>query len=392
MSLGVDKASWERVALRDLVRHVTDRVDPVASGLDRFLAGEHIPSSNLAIESWGVIGTDPIGPMFYKRFRPGQVLYVSRRTYLRKVAVPDFEGITGEKTFVLESIARDRLLQEFLPFILSTEHFHAYAIANSRGSVNPYLNWGELSAYEFTLPPLDIQARLSDLLWASDRHRQSVSAAVRSAQAVLLSARSEMFEGSGDDAPAGEFFDITIGRQRSPKHEVGEHLVPYLRSANVTREGIDTNDVKSMNFDPREQEKFGLVDGDVLVSEASASAPSVGMPAVWRADIPGVVCFQNTVLRYRAVDGISVPGYAEHYCHWAFDTGKFLAAASGTNIRHIGVGGAASMKVRRVSIPEQEAFVVKVNLANESVQALRAELGTAKRLLQTLTNDLAGGT
>lgn len=391
MSLSLDKSSWSRVALREIARHVTDRVDPETSGLERFLAGEHIPSNKLAIDSWGVIGTDPIGPMFYKRFKPGHVLYVSRRTYLRKVAVPDFEGITGEKTFILESIDPDRLLQEFLPFVLSTEHFHAYAMANSRGSVNPYLNWGELSAYEFALPPLDTQRRLSALLWAAERHRQSVSAATQSAQAVLLSVRSDMFSGAGEEAPADEFFGITIGRQRSPKHEVGEHVVPYLRSANVTREGIDTSDVKSMNFEPREQAKFRLVDGDVLVSEASASAPSVGMPAVWRADMPGVVCFQNTLLRYRAIDGVSIPGYAEHYCHWAFDTGKFLAAASGTNIRHIGVGGAASMRVRRASIPEQRAFVAKADVAKESVWSLHAELEATKGLLRSLTNDLAGG-
>ncbi|WP_318197199.1 restriction endonuclease subunit S [Streptomyces sp. MCL20-2] len=174
MSLNLDKTAWKRVTLRDVVRHVTDRVDAETSGLERFLAGEHIPSGDLAITDWGVIGCDPIGPMFYKRFKPGHVLYVSRRTYLRKVAVPEFEGITGEKTFVLETLDENLLLQEFLPFVLSAERFHAYAIAHSRGSVNPYLNWGELAAYEFDLPPLDEQQRFADLLWALERYRLSI--------------------------------------------------------------------------------------------------------------------------------------------------------------------------------------------------------------------------
>ncbi|MFD8676533.1 restriction endonuclease subunit S [Streptomyces seoulensis] len=174
MSLNLDKTAWKRVTLSDVVRHVTDRVDAETSGLERFLAGEHIPSGSLSIADWGVIGRDPIGPMFYKRFKPGHVLYVSRRTYLRKVAVPDFEGITGEKTFVLETLDENLLLQEFLPFVLSAERFHAYATAHSRGSVNPYLNWGELAAYEFDLPPLDEQQRLADLLWALERYRLSI--------------------------------------------------------------------------------------------------------------------------------------------------------------------------------------------------------------------------
>lgn len=391
MSLNLDKSSWDRVALRDVVRHVTDRVDPETSGLERFLAGEHIPSSDLAITTWGVVGRDPIGPMFWKRFKPGHVLYVSRRSYLRKAAVPEFEGITGEKTFVLESVDTGVLLQALLPFIMSAERFHAYAIANSRGSVNPYLNWGELAAYEFDLPPLDEQRRIAEVLWALDRHRQAVASSRRSASAVLHRVRSEMFEGSVAEAKADEYFDITIGRQRSPKHETGEHFVPYLRSANVARQGIDIGDVYSMNFELREQEKFALVGGDVLVSEASGSPSSVGMPAAWGEELPGIVCFQNTLLRYRAIEGVSLPAYAEHYCHWAFETGRFLAAASGTNIRHIGVGGATSMTVRRASISEQQAFIAKAAAAAEAVQALEVEWKSVKALLARLTDDLLGG-
>ncbi|MGL5824507.1 MAG: restriction endonuclease subunit S, partial [Nocardioides sp.] len=273
----------------------------------------------------------------------------------------------------------------------ASDTFVAYANAEATGSMNPRLLWGPMQRYEFDLPPLDEQKRIADLLWALDRHRQSVASTSHMARAVLLRVRAEMFDAGTDTARADEFFEITIGRQRSPKHETGEHLVPYLRSANVTLEGIDIGDVKSMNFEPREQERFALMSGDVLVSEASASAPSVGMPAVWLEDLPGIVCFQNTLLRYRAIDGVTLPEYAEHYCYWAFDTGKFLAAASGTNIRHIGVGGATSMRVRRASLPEQEAFVAKATAAARALESLLAELQSTKALLVSLTNDLFGG-
>ncbi len=189
MNLNLDKSAWKRVSLGEVAKHVTDRVDAETSGLERFLAGEHIPSNDLAITQWGVIGRDPIGPMFYKRFKPGHVLYVSRRSYLRKTAVPEFEGITGEKTFVLESRDESVLLQRFLPFVLSAEVFHSYAVANSRGSVNPYINWTELANYEFTLPPVDEQKRLADLLWAPEFHGQGLAtteAALRSTRQILV--------------------------------------------------------------------------------------------------------------------------------------------------------------------------------------------------------------
>lgn len=175
MTLNLDKSTWKRVCLRDVIRHVTDRVNAETSGLERFLAGEHIPSGSLSIREWGVIGRDPIGPMFFKRFRPGHVLYVSRRSYLRKTAVPDFIGICGEKTFVLETLNPTLLSQEFLPFLLSAERFHSYAVAMSRGSVNPYINWTDLAAYEFDLPPLHEQKRIAGLLWAVERHSEKLT-------------------------------------------------------------------------------------------------------------------------------------------------------------------------------------------------------------------------
>jgi type I restriction enzyme S subunit len=62
------------------------------------------------------------------RFRPGHVLYGSRRTYLRKVAVADFEGITANTTFVIEPKDTKVLMPELLPFLMQTESFHEHSV------------------------------------------------------------------------------------------------------------------------------------------------------------------------------------------------------------------------------------------------------------------------
>ena len=148
------KPGWTRVAFGDVVRQVKDRVDPVKAGLERYVAGEHIDTDDLRIRRWGEIGAGYLGPAFHMRFRPGQVLYGSRRTYLRKVAVADFEGITANTTFVLESKDSNVLLTDLLPYIMQTESFHKHSIEKSKGSVNPYVNFSDLATYKFALPPL----------------------------------------------------------------------------------------------------------------------------------------------------------------------------------------------------------------------------------------------
>jgi type I restriction enzyme S subunit len=176
------RAGWTRVAFGDVVRQVKDRVDPEESGLERYIAGEHMDTDDLRIRRWGTIGDGYLGPAFHMRFKPGHVLYGSRRTYLRKVAVADFGGITANTTFVLESKAPRALLPEFLPFVMQTETFHEHAIKQSKGSVNPYINFSDLTWFEFPLPPLAEQRRIVDSLAEIGGARESMLRLIAAAE------------------------------------------------------------------------------------------------------------------------------------------------------------------------------------------------------------------
>ncbi len=121
-------------------------------------------TDDLHIRRWGTVGNGYLGPAFHARFRPGHVLYGSRRTYLRKVAVADFEGVTANTTFVIETRDPNVLLPALLPFIMQTEAFHGFSIKKSKGSVNPYVNFSDIATYEFPLPPPDEQRRIASVL------------------------------------------------------------------------------------------------------------------------------------------------------------------------------------------------------------------------------------
>lgn len=160
--------TYPLVKFGDVVRQVKDKVDPQTAGLERYVAGEHMDTDNLHIRRWGDVGAGYLGPAFHMRFQPGQILYGSRRTYLRKIAVADFEGITANTTYVIEPKDPEVLLPDFLPFVMSTERFHEHSIKQSKGSVNPYINFSDITWYEFPLPPVDEQRRIADLLLAAD--------------------------------------------------------------------------------------------------------------------------------------------------------------------------------------------------------------------------------
>jgi type I restriction enzyme S subunit len=184
MKLELERRQWKPVKFGDFVRQSKEKVDPLSGDVSRVVAGEHMETDNLQIRRWGAVDDGYLGPAFHRRFRPGQVLYGSRRTYLRKVAVADFDGVCSNTTFVLESKAENQLLTEFLPWIMTSEPFHAFAIAKSKGSVNPYVNFSDLAAFGFDLPPIEQQRALADTLWAGQKAISASAELFRAAEEV----------------------------------------------------------------------------------------------------------------------------------------------------------------------------------------------------------------
>ena len=156
----------------DLVKEVKNKVDRDNNPYDYFIAGDHMDTDELHLLRRGVFAGNDVGPAFIRIFKPGQVLYGSRRTYLRKVAVADFEGVTANTTFVLESKDEKILLQRLLPFIMQAD---------------PYVLFSDLADYEVELPDIDKQCELADLLWAMDDVRMSYQNLISATDALVKS-------------------------------------------------------------------------------------------------------------------------------------------------------------------------------------------------------------
>lgn len=370
LGLNLDKSTWTRVRFGDVVRNANGKVkDPETEGVDRIIAMEHLDPGEITVQRWGSLGD---GTTFTRHVKPGQTLFGKRRAYQRKAAFAEFEAVCSGDILTFEAV-EGRMLPEFLPFLVQSNGFYDHALGTSAGSLSPRTNWRDLKDYEFSLPPLDEQKRLADLLWSLERHRQSLGTTEEALDGALNCLRHRAFTNDRATVPASEAFEIVMGRQRSPKFAVGSHLVPYLRSANVTKHGINIDDVKQMNFTPEEQCKYSLRPGDVLVSEASASAKAVGQPAVWQGEIPGTVCMQNTLLRFRARQGVSDPAFVAEWCHWTHSSGAFASVASGTNIHHIGVQGASMMRVALPVLAEQKEIARKAGEIRAVQEGLRDE-------------------
>jgi type I restriction enzyme S subunit len=165
---------------------------------------------------------------------------------------------------------------------------------------------------------------------------------------------------------------VTLGRQRSPEHHSGTHMRPYLRVANVFEDRIDLSDVLEMNFAPDEFETYRLQHGDILLNEGQ-SPELVGRPAMFRGELQDV-CFQNTLVRFRAYPGVS-PGFALLVFRAYLHNGRFRSIAKWTtNIAHLGAQRFARLEFPLPPLAEQERIVAEAARRQDAAERLSETL------------------
>jgi type I restriction enzyme S subunit len=194
-------------------------------------------------------------------------------------------------------------------------------------------------------------------------------------------------------ARVSEMGQSRLGRARTPDQQTGDHLRPYLRVANVYEDRIDTSDVLQMNFSPEEFETYALANGDVLLNEGQ-SLELVGRAAMYRGEVPGS-CFQNTLIRFRAAEGV-LPAYAlivfRHYMH----SKRFQAIARwSTNIAHLGFGRFIELEFPLPPTAEQVRIVAEFerlsSMSAKQVDSVESLVGRCATLRLSIMHQAFSG-
>ena len=179
----------------------------------------------------------------------------------------------------------------------------------------------------------------------------------------------------------GEVAEVQLGRQRSPKHHTGKQMRPYLRAANVTWDGISLDDIKEMNFDDSEFERYRLEPGDLLLNEASGTTNEVGKPAIWDGQIEDC-CFQNTLLRLRPRE-LDL-AYLYWYCYFSALTGRFGDAGRGVNIRHLGKRGLSRFPIPVAPRSKQSRIADDISNQFDQIRSLQQSVEDAQKQVAVL--------
>ena len=373
-----------KVKLSDVVRRCQTKVNRYDTDLTYFVAGEHFDSGEMELNGRGEVAGSTIGPMFYYGFKPGDFLLVSRNPHLKKASRVEFAGICSEKTFVLESADENVLLSEYLPWVLQNDSFWDYAQKNRHGSTNSFINWSTLADYEFDLPKVGDQARMSELLWAAQDLRRNYRNLLVACDDVVKSQFVEMFEGKEYPSSCLSTLVSSMRNGLSPSKS-GSHRSKVLTLSAITQGRFDSSAWKDGFFTEEPPADKRISNEDFYVCRGNGNKHLVGTGEYSNVPMKDMV-FPDTMIAARIKQEQIILPYLR--CAWNQpSTRKQIEASAKTTNGTFKINQTALGNIKLLVPPlelQQEFadFATSVDKSKFAVQKALDELNaTTKKIL-----------
>lgn len=350
-----------RVKFGDVVKDVKINIDRLNNPYEYYVAGDHMDSEDLTIHRKGCFTTDDVGPAFIRVFKPGQILYGSRRTYLKKIAVADFEGVCANTTFVFETKDPHAFEQRLLPFIMLSKDFTTWSIAKSKGSTNPYVLFSDLADFEFELPPLEEQKVLVDKLWAAYRLKEAYKKLLVATDEMVKSQFIEMF---GDT------------------HMRSDHSRQWKEVVEI----INGKDYKSIQVEDGGYPVYGTGGEMARASDYLSPANSILLGRKGTIDKPLLIRekYWNVDTAFGAVPDEKVLHYV--YFYWHCKTIDFNVLNKGTTLPSTTKVDLLNLWIKIPSMEEQTRFGSIVEQADKSKFELKQCIENIDKVIKSLIN------
>jgi len=177
---------------------------------------------------------------------------------------------------------------------------------------------------------------------------------------------------------------IAKGRKVDPEDSVA---LPYLRVANVQDGYLDLTEMKTITIQKKERERYGLQDGDVVLTEGG-DFDKLGRGFIWHGQIKECV-HQNHVFAVRPdTDRISSEFFA-YQSQSSYGKAYFLSVAhKTTNLACINTTKLKAFPVLLPSPDEQLEIVGACQCIDGKIRAARTKRDQLQDLFRTLLHEL----
>ena len=386
------------VRLDEVTKPRQERVSPSSHGNLPFVGLEHVEAGTGKLR--GVRDVSEVKSSV-RIFKAGDLLYGGILPSLNKSYIAEFDGVASAEFIILPP--QDKINQRFLQIVIQRQDFVSFAMRRSSGS-RSRVKFRDIGEYKVFVPTLRKQNEIVQEVNLFEHRRDVIQGGLISVRRLVDKLKILLLEEafckpsmctvqhqkvwpvpkSWTWKRVMDIGDVCLGKTKSPSSSHGLHMRPYLRSANITWQGLKLDDIKEMNFEPKDFEKFKLGYGDVILNEGSGSASEVGKPTIWRSEVPNC-CFQNHILRIRPT------GCTSEFLYWYLLlialTGGFVPDSKGIGIQHIGKGGLSNFPIPVPPKRDQVEVVKNIDNSFSKVSEATNLIASSANLIDMLHSE-----
>lgn len=320
-----------------------------------------------------------------KLFKDGDLLFARRNAYLKRASEVDFDGVCSGDAMVLRE--KTKIEKGLLTFILNTDRFWEYAIANAAGTMSKRVKWRDLAKYKFLLPSPSEQKQIAALFQSIETALEQVDGQEKNLKALQktlvngLLSKEPVFGNllNSKNCTATTFGEIAECDKKYPEHaqEVERFVgLEWIEADNFQLQGFGLV-ANGTTFTKR------FARGDVLFGKRRAYLKKVAV-----ADFDGICSGDILVIRAKAKKMLQ--GLLPYY----ISADAFIQHAVSTS------AGSLSPRTKwkdladlEVSIPDpntQSTILEVLQQLDKTVNQLKQQKTTLKNLKQKLLNEILG--
>ena len=217
---------WKRVELKDVAEFQKSRIPADSLDASCYISTENLIPNFGGIKEASSIPTD--GNVM--AIKPNDILISNIRPYLKKVWQSDRFGGCSADVFVLRTT---RCQSDFLYNIIASDKFINYAMSGAKGVKMPRGDKRQMEEFEFSIPAIEEQNRISRLLSLLDERIATQNKIIEKLQSLIKGIAQHCIKESTSGntyVKLGDICQITTGKLDA-NAQVDNGIYPFFTCA-----------------------------------------------------------------------------------------------------------------------------------------------------------------
>ncbi len=182
---------------------------------------------------------------------------------------------------------------------------------------------------------------------------------------------------SWDSQPLGTVADLCLGKMLDQNKNRGDHL-PYLANVNVRWGEFGLENLRTMRFERKEADRYGLKSGDIVMCEGGEP----GRCAIWKNQVPGMM-IQKALHRIRPKSLLDSSFLFYQFLHMG-SLGKFDQFFTGATIKHLSGDKLAKVQVVVPPLPIQHRIASILSAYDDLIENNRKRIAILEEMARRL--------